>query len=152
MATATELVFAEQFGHLKQIAENRGWSLRETDGPGLILGMTARDGSRFSLKAICDRFQAVPPAWHWHDPESGELDRAANSPKGSGGFFHGAGVICAPWNRLAYKSIDARGPHENWEISNWMTNSDTGRCTTLSAMALRMAVELSSPRYSGRVG
>lgn len=152
MTTATELVFAEQFEHLRQIAESRGWSLARTDDPGLVLGLIARDGLPFSLKAICDRFQAMPPAWHWHDPETGELDLPAHTPKGSGGFFHSSGVICAPWNRLAYKTIDSRGPHENWELGNWMSNSDTGRCTTLSAMALRMAVELSSTRYSGRVG
>jgi hypothetical protein len=150
LATVTDLVFAEQFGHLREVAGNRGWDLKQTDGPGFVLGLPASDGSRFWLKAECDGFQGTPPAWHWHNPESGALDCPADVPKGSGGYFQSSGRICAPWNRLAYKSVDPQGPHGDWELSNWMTNPNNGRCTTLAAMALRIAVELSSTRFQGR--
>jgi hypothetical protein len=151
MPTATDLVFAEQFEHLRQVAGNRGWDLKETSGPGLVLGLPARDGSHLWLKVECDGFQGKPPAWHWHNPETGALDSPADTPKGSGGYFHPSGRICAPWNRLAYKSIVRNGPHEDWELSNWMTNSYTGCCTTLAAMAIRIAVELGSSRFTGRM-
>ena len=151
MATATDLAFAEQFGHLRQIAEHKGWDLKEIDGPGFVLGLSACDGSRLWLKAECDGFQGKPPAWHWYNPDSGTHDAPADTPKGSGGYFHSSGRLCAPWNRLAYKSIDPRGPHEDWELSSWIANPKTGQCATLAAMALRIAVELNSSRFTGRM-
>lgn len=150
MATATDLAFAEQFDDLRQVVENKGWDLKPTDGPGFVLGLPARDRSRLSLKVECDGFPGKPPAWHWYNLETGALDAPADTPKGSG-YFHSSGRICAPWNRLAYKSVDPHGPHEDWHLSNWMVNPRTGACTTLAAMALRIAVELSSSRYSGRM-
>jgi hypothetical protein len=111
----------------------------------------AHDGSRLFLKAECDGLQQKPPAWHWYNPETSALDAPADTPKGSGGYFHSSGHICAPWNRLAYKSVDPAGPHGDWELSNWMANPKTGACTTLSAMALRIAIELGSSRYTGRM-
>ena len=151
MPTAAELLFAEQFDHLNQIAAGKGWELKRTDRPGFVLGLPARDGSRYFLKAECEGFLGVPPAWHWYNPETGTLDAPADTPRGSGGYFHGSGRICAPWNRLAYKSVDPAGPHGDWELSNWTGNPQTGACTTLSAMVLRIAVELGSTRYTGRM-
>ncbi len=151
MATATDLVFAEQFGQLQEVARNRGWGLRQTDGPGFVLGLPARDGSLFWLKVACDGFQGMPPAWHWHNPETGGVDGPTDTPKGSG-YFHSSGRICAPWNRLAYKAVDPQGPHADWHLSNWMTNPKTGGCTTLTAMALRISVELGGSRFTGRMG
>ena len=151
MATATELVFAEQFRHLRQVAENKAWDLTETDGPGFILGLPTRDRSHLFLKVECDGFQAKPPAWHWYNPATEALDSPIDTPRGSGGYFHSSGCICAPWNRLAYTSVDPRGPHQDWELSYWMANPNTGRCTTLVAMALRIAVELNSTRFAGRM-
>lgn len=120
MPTATELVFAQQFEDLREIAGNKGWDLEQTDGLGFVLGLPARDGSRLFLKADCEGFQGKPPAWHWYNRETGTLDAPADTPKGSG-YFHGSGCICAPWNRLAYKSINAKGPHDDWDLANWMT-------------------------------
>ena len=53
---------------------------------------------------------------------------------------------------LAYRQADPKGPHGDWELSTWMTNPKTGGCITLAAMALRLATELQSPRYQGRMG
>lgn len=151
MASVTDLVFAEQFGHLREVAEHRGWSLKEIDGPGFELMLPARDGSHFGLKVLCDGYPQTPPAWRWCHPDTGVCDRPADTPRG-GGYFHDSGRICAPWNRLAYKQVDAHGPHGDWQLSTWMTNPRTGSCTTLAAMALRMAVGLKSDRYQGRKG
>jgi hypothetical protein len=150
-ATATDLVFAEQFSHLREVADNRGWDLKEIEGPGFVLGLLASDESRFWLKVECDGFQGIPPAWHWHNPETGALDAVVDTPKGNG-YFHSSGRVCAPWNRLAYKSVDAQGPHSDWQLSNWMSNPKTGHCTTLTAMALRISVEFHGPRFKGRMG
>ena len=151
MATAADLVFAEQFGHLREVAEKRRWDLKQTDGPGFVLGLPAHDGSRLALKVTCDGYPGLPPAWRWCNPSSEECNRPADTPRGSG-YFHGSGHVCAPWNRLGYTQADPKGPHGDWELSTWMTNPMTGGCTTLAAMVLRLAVELQSARYQGRAG
>ena len=150
MGTITQLVFSEQFGHLGQIANHRNWFLEQTDTPGFILGLPARDGSIFFLKVDCDNYPQTPPAWHWYNHSSNTSGKPSDIPQGTGGYFHNSGCICAPWNRLAYKQIHPNGPHSDWELSNWLNNSYTGACKTLSAMALRIAVELSSSRYQRR--
>jgi len=151
VTTAAELVFAEQFAHLRQVADSRGWDLKEIDGPGFTLDLPTHDGSRLGLKVVCDNLPGMPPGWRWRNPETGECDRPADTPRGSG-YFHDSGRICAPWNRFAYKQVVTDGPHADWELTTWMTNPKTGSCTTLAAMALRLAVELMSPRYKGRKG
>lgn len=149
MATARELIFKEQFAALKEIAESRSWPLERTDVPGFILGLSARDGEKYWLKADCDGFSVTPPAWHWYNPETEEIDQTKDTPQGSG-FLHGSERICAPWNRIAYQQVDPKGPHPDWDLANWMSNPKTFGCTTLAAMALRLHVELNGPRYKKR--
>ena len=151
LTTVTALVFAEQFGHLREVAEHRGWGLKQAGGSRFVLVLPARDGSRFGLNVECDGYPGSPPAWHWCNPETGTCDLPADTPRGSG-FFHGSLCICAPWNRLAYKNVNPNAPHGDWELSTWMTNPNTGVCTTLAAMALRLAVELQTTRYERRAG
>lgn len=151
MATVAELSLEEEFEPLKQIVAHEGWKLERLDGISLTLGLPARDGSWFWLRCRCDGYPASPPAWHWYNPETTAIDQANDTPTG-GGFFHGSGVICAPWNRLAYKSENPQGPHGDWSIGNWRANPKTGGCKTLAAMALRIGVELKSPNFSGRRG
>lgn len=134
------------------MAEHRGWSLSQIEGPGFQLVLPARDGTQVGLHVLCDDYPATPAAWRWCNPETGVCEQPADTPKGDGGYFHSSGRICAPWNRAAYKQVDPQGPHGNWELSTWLTNPKTGSCTTLAAMALRMAVELQSARYKARKG
>ena len=152
MATVTTLVFEEEFGHLQGIAENRGWELTRIGGPGFILVLPARDASHFALKVICENYPSLPPIWHWYNLKTYALNKPPDTPKGEGGYFYSSGCICAPWNKLAYKQEDPNAPHGDWQLETWLTNPNTGECTTLSAMAVRMAVELASERYQGRAG
>jgi hypothetical protein len=151
MPTVAELSLDEEFAPLEENAALKGWKLGRRGACEFVLGILARDDSWFWLLCRCDRYPAMPPAWHWLNPETMEYDRPQDTPKG-GGFFHGNGVICAPWNRLAYKSEDPRGPHNDWTIGNWRAEPKTGACTTLSAMALRVATELRASTYEGRLG
>ena len=148
----TDLVFDEQFGHLREVAAHRHWDLTRTDGPGFILALPARDGSLFSLNVICTDYPTLPPIWGWYNQETETSHQPSDAPKGDGGYFHGSGRICAPWNRIAYRQEDPKGPHKDWQLANWLSNPKTNGCTTLAAMALRMAVELVSPRFRGRQG
>lgn len=149
MATAAELTVAEELVALRENAVLMGWSLTEIDGTTFVVGFVGKDGTQFWVKAFCDGYPARPPAWHWFNPATGALDQRSDTPK-EGGFFHSHGVICAPWNRLAYQAVDPRGPHTDWAIGDWRANPKTGACRTLSAMALRIAQELQS-RLQGRM-
>ena len=151
MATAAELSLAEELDPLQEIASSKGWKLEKRDAVSFVLGLPARDETWFWLLCRCETYPALPPAWHWYDPETGAVDRPQDTPKG-GGFFHGSGVICAPWNLLAYKSQDPRGPHSDWTVGNWRANPKTGGCRTLPAMVLRIAVELQAATFGGRNG
>ena len=150
--SATELVFEEQFGHLVEVAKHRNWELTQMGEFGFVLVLPARDESSFGLNVSCEGFSTKPPTWYWCNPETYELDRPSDMPRGSGGYLHPSGRICAPWNRIAYKQIDPQGPHSDWELVNWMTNPKTSGHTTLLAMVLRLSVELMSERYQGRMG
>ncbi len=150
MATATELVLGEELEDLRRNAERRGWTLEVLDTKTFILALPAKDGTWVQLLAECDDYPTSPPAWHFRNPQTGELEHPAGTPRG-GGFFHSSGVICAPWNRLAYRSQWERGPHNDWTIGDWRANPSTGGAKTLSAMALRIYVELQSS-YQGRQG
>ena len=151
MTTVAELSLDEDISPLEEIAARKGWKLERRDAVEFVLGLPAHDDSWFWLLCRCDRYPAIPPAWHWYDPEIQEVDRPEDTPTG-GGFFHGSGVICAPWNRLAYKSEDPRGPHGDWTIGNWRGEPKTGACRTLAAMALRIGKELRSSTFGGRRG
>ena len=147
MATVAEFTVAEELVPLREIAASRGWDLKELDTLHFHIALPAKDGTIFYLFADCGNYKVQPPAWHWCDASGTHTDRAADRPKGSG-FLHSNGVICAPWNRLAYKAVDSRGPHDNWTIGDWLQNSATGGCTTLAHMVLRVFVELNGPRFA----
>lgn len=151
MPSVIEMVFEEQYSHLESIvkAQPEKWRLKRLSGPRFVLGILAKDQHWFELLADCDDFPLRPTAWHWYNSETERCDEARDTPKGSG-FLHSSGRICAPWNRLAYQAVDPKGPHNDWQLQNWTTNSYTKGCTTLAAMALRLKVEMNSERYHGR--
>jgi len=151
MPTVAELCLGEEFGPLQEIAHLEGWQLDQRDSLSFVLGLPARDGSCFWLLCRCENYPGAPPAWHWYNPETHAIDQPRDTPTG-GNFLHSSGVICAPWNLLAYKSADARGPHSDWTIGDWRANPMTGGCKTFSAMALRIAFELKAPSFAGRRG
>jgi hypothetical protein len=149
--TVAQLSVVEELEPLVQIGSRRGWTVQGMDATSFILGLPARDGSWFWLFCRCDAYPGLPPAWHWYDSDTKAVDQPRDTPTG-GGFFHSSGVICAPWNRLAYVTVDPRGPHSDWVIGAWRSNEKTGGCKTLAAMALRIAVELRAATFTGRRG
>ena len=86
------------------------------------------EGEKFYLQGSFDDYKELPPIWDWCDESwsnTGALHlspRVDNSPFGSSMFIqhNSRGIICAPFNRLAYATHD--GPHSNWgDAAQWMT-------------------------------
>ncbi|MET4214222.1 hypothetical protein [Bradyrhizobium sp. LA2.1] len=149
MTSPAALLVKVELDALKENAGLMGWTFEEIDDLTFVLGLPAKDGVTYHLRVRCDGYSATPPAWHWCNPATGKIDDPRDTPRG-GNFFHPSGVICAPWNRLAYTMVDSRGPHSDWEIGVWQNNPHTKACHSLSAMALRIAHELTK-KYEGRL-
>jgi hypothetical protein len=147
--TVASLAVELELGPLEENANARGWKLEVVSPTVFHLGLMAKDNEKYWLKIDCDAYPTMPPSWHWLDPETKELDAGRSVPRGSG-YFHGSNVICAPWNRLAYKDQNPNGPHADWTIGDWRSNTKTGECTTLCSMALIVATKLQSVEYQGR--
>lgn len=150
MATASELILEKQLEALRQNAEIHGWFFDLVDSTTFVIALPAKDGSDLALLVKCNDYPSQPAAWHWYSCKTKVSDAPEDTPLG-GDFFHGNGIICAPWNRLAYQSTDPRGPHSDWDIGNWLSVPQTGGTRTLAAMADRIAHELRTS-YTKRMG
>jgi hypothetical protein len=150
VTTVAELLVGEELEHLVAIANARAWPIEVQQLLRFRIGLPAKDGQMFWLSVELDRYLEQPAAFHWSDAGGDRLDDPRDTPKG-GTFFHGSGRICAPWNRLAYSSVDPKGPHGDWQLAGWRNNPNTKGTKTLAAMVLRIHHELQSA-YEGRLG
>lgn len=148
MATATELILAEELRQLEELAANEGWTVTRLSSESFLLGVPRNGGGELWMRCEADQYPALPPKWRWCGPGGSMLDDARITPIGGSGYFHSNGVLCAPWNRLAYPTIDSRGPHGDWVVGDWKSNPQTRACTTLAAMASRIAIEART-RFAG---
>ena len=86
------------------------------------------DDEMFYLQGVFENYKELPPVWDWRDEswstnEGRHLSpRPEHTPFGASMFLqHGSkGIICAPFNRMAYGTLD--GPHSDWgNPAQWMT-------------------------------
>ena len=148
MTAVGDSIVAKQIEHVIQNSHLYGWEFEEVGDYRFGITLTANDGDRYQVEVDYEGFPGQPPAFHWRDKATGELDQLASSPNQYDFFIkHGnIPVICAPWNRLASQV----GPHNEWRLADWQSNERTGGTKTLSAMLLRIEVELKSDKYQGR--
>lgn len=80
----------------------------------------------FFLRGRFDDYREIAPAWSFTDaewtgaPRPQLFPRPAPPPNGGASIFHTQPVICAPFNRLAYKQH--QGPHVDWGgPAGWLT-------------------------------
>ena len=89
------------------------------------------EAEKFYLQGKFDDYRALPPIWEWCNEtwaKSSDLTLCPNpheNPFGSTFIQHNnKGIICAPFNRLAYGTYG--GPHQGWgDLAQWMT-TETG--------------------------
>ena len=104
-----------------------------------------KDNDPLFLHGDLSSYRAIPPAWRFVD-ESGNVTKAAfpaaGPVNGKSSIFHGNLVICAPFNRLAYKV--AGGPHEDrGEWTGWfVVTGDFAKAYTLAEMLSIINVHL----------
>ena len=85
-------------------------------------------GEKFYLQGNFDDYKELPPIWDWRDQNWSNSGQPTLSPDLQDSPFGGSmfirhsdqGIICAPFNRLAYGTND--GPHSEWgSPAQWMT-------------------------------
>lgn len=135
----------------------RQWALQHNwepqwDAEELALGVTmqsAIDAEVYKLEVALDGYRALPPAFEFRHPTTGERGTHACYPKGGFGYFHGQPVLCAPWNRRAYKALG--GPHGDWAMANWATyRPNHSRLGDMLVLIQTLLDDRSS--YQGRMG
>ncbi len=117
-----------------------------------LIGGSDRERERepYLLIGTFEDYRAMPPAWRFLDPRTrqdiGLPAYPAAGPFPLGSVLHSNGVICAPWNRLAY--ADRGGPHSDWNAANWQTAAPQhSSARTIPDMLARIRAELTiSPR------
>ena len=115
----TLAVVACELPGLQAYAQRHGWSVDWRPEPLVLIldGRHPADGSPVRLHADVTGYRAVPPGWRFisHDGEPPSATRAPKPgtlPGNIGSIFHANGIICAPFNRLAY--AEHSGPHGDW--------------------------------------
>lgn len=110
-------------------------------------------GERFYLRGGFDGYRVQPPAWLYTDAgytgvsDASLYPQLAQSPFGSPMVIKHrqqdveCGVICAPFNRLAYKTLG--GPHGDWSMAAWASAGAAGqvRATSVPDMLARIHAE-----------
>lgn len=141
-----DLSLEPEIATVAALAARRNWGFDRASDTAFRVSLTAKDGEVYQLEVDCERYPLQPPAFHWRNPTTGVLDQSNTMPA-QGGYFHGSGCICAPWNRLASAP---GGPHQDWAQVDWRENARTGATRTLAAMVIRLSHELQSANYGGR--
>ncbi|SRR6266487_1271513 len=145
---------------LQDRAKRAGWEVTLND-ESLILEVRItheKTGQLFILRGNLTGYKAIPPAWEFVDPDTGEERTLAAypvppnpTPGGGASVFLNTNpprerVICLPCNRFAYG--DHQGPHREWMLTNWMQVAP--HYLTLSEMVNRINVDLqASPGPQG---
>jgi hypothetical protein len=107
-------------------AAKYGWSVGISPADRMIRVGTSHPAAGVALTGLadCAWYPSAAPAWQFVNA-AGASARSAypapgNTPGISGSIFHRNGLICAPWNRLAYGELG--GVHSDWGgIVNWKT-------------------------------
>jgi hypothetical protein len=154
-AAVTLAVLNQEVPAAQRWAARHAWAI-EVDLDALQLtGITRHpaDDSELVLIGQFTGYRAVPPAWRFVDPATGQTTScafpAAGSSPGGSSIFHTMPVLCAPWNRLAY--AEGGGPHGDWgAAAGWLKVRNTTQAHTIADMLATVNAHL---RHSpGRMG
>lgn len=141
---STSIAWVEgQLQALKNTAEHFGWSFRWVPEKLYLEFERESGGTRRRLRAIVRDCPVKPPAWEFLDASGVRLSGSeqipgAPLPNGKASIFHGSGVICAHFNRLAY---EPGGPHaKKWVIEEWKRVPRAGQVVALTLGEMLAAI------------
>jgi hypothetical protein len=143
-----------------EIPAARVWATRRgleifynSDDLTLVLALAGRPEKEDSawepylVRADLDEYDVLPPSWRFLDPRNGAAIGTPAYPQPTpNSVFHTNGLICAPWNRLAYQSEG--GVHTDWSLgSGWKTSAPTHtRAATIPDMLDRIFRDMTRSR------
>lgn len=133
---------------LQAYAARHGWKVTWQPEQLVVLldGVHPADSSVARLRAGVDKYKMWPPAWRFLRTEAGREDevrapKAGTLPGGVSSMFIDKGVICAPFNRLAYTGHG--GPHGDWNgVEKWLEVKGTVSATNLAEMFAQILAHL----------
>lgn len=145
----TAVVQSEMAGVTGWCGRHSGWQV-DLDDIGMQLLVTTTHpvtGALVRITADLAGYPAVPPAWRLDSGEPGApgsngFPQAGSVVAGAGSIFHPNGVVCAPWNQLAYS--ENGGPHGDWgALTNWRSaGPGSTRADTLADMLSQLQLHL----------
>ena len=118
-----------------------------------LSGPSVTDGcpeEPYLIIASFDDYRLLPPVWQFVDPKTGREVGLPAYPRPVGpSVFHGNGLVCAHWSRMAYQ--EEGGPHANWGgVRNWQNPVEGSVALTIPDMLDRLIREVGWSR--GRMG
>lgn len=138
------------------ILQRFGWSLNwNPDDLRLIATIKAKDDEPYIYEFTLDDYREMPPNIEaiYHGDRA-ERNTKRCFPSCDLKYVHGHDLICAPWNRRSYKTHSERGPHNDWDISQWPNIVPSGRNDPprkdLGEMLVTLAQLVTHSSYKGR--
>jgi hypothetical protein len=157
-AAVTRAMIATESPAVIAWAARHGWTVELDAGDLALVAFVAHPALKLvpadspappvTFRADLPGYAALPPSWTCRHPD-GSTSKSAYPEAGTtqalpSSIFHAQGLICAPWNRLAYG--DKGGPHSNWgDAANWKTVDPTAtKADTLVDMLSCLDLHLAS--------
>lgn len=124
----SEAVMRDELALMKELAQTFHWTVEpEFDQLKVTVSMHSHNNEKFIVEAQCDNYKEQPPLFEFIHHETNERGVPRAYPKSKDSLFHPSGpCICAPFNRKAYKKLFDTGPHEDWQLGDWMTSTANG--------------------------
>ncbi len=127
-------------------ADRHGWQVMWEPDRLLVTvdGRHPGAGTKSRLHADVTDYRSVPPAWTFGndaDSPGTRFPEPGTVPGDIQSIYHPSGVICAPFNMLAYQTHG--GPHGDWGgPANWLQVTGKVTAKTLGDMLAHIVLHL----------
>jgi hypothetical protein len=158
-------LMAKELEAVRALATKCGWNVQEIteQPPCFTVEMWSRpvDGrppgkerDKYLVRVDCDRYRMQPPAFHFIDPRTGQMNTRQSFPgRQDDSFFNesnGIVVICNEMNRSCYREAGGslHNPEgERWTLANW--EKYVGARSDLASMLHAIYSRITREAYNG---
>jgi hypothetical protein len=134
-AAMVQVSVEEELDAARAWAARHNWTLIWVPDELLLRASTYHAPVRHLVEvtARCESYRALPPLWSFVQPGTDNSEKKWYPTAGENSIFHSNGLICAPWNRLAYS--DHGGPHNDWSgPAAWLQVRNVSVCHSIPDM------------------